>query len=167
MTDAEVDALRAELSLLQTEYDRWVTVALERRTELANLDATVTATMIALSDTGGADGWRPPRGVSPLIDRALDVREARDAERKRADSLALAYRQEQGANDAIKIEAERHRRIADEAVTRIESAEAERAAVVAWLRVWQGHMDDRITHDDADYAIRVIERGEHRREEER
>jgi len=43
----------------------------------------------------------------------------------------------------------------------------ERAAVVAWLRVWQGHMDDRITHDDADYAIRVIERGEHRREEEK
>lgn len=101
MDDFEVDALRAELALLQTEYDRWVTVALERRTELANLDATVTATMIALSDTGGADGWRPPRGVSPLIDRALDVREARDAERKRAD--------------AIKIE-------------------AERAAVVAWLR---------------------------------
>ena len=43
----------------------------------------------------------------------------------------------------------------------------ERAAVVAWLREWQNTMDDRITHDDLDYAIAVIERGEHRREEEK
>ena len=42
----------------------------------------------------------------------------------------------------------------------------ERAAVVAWLREWQNTMDDRITHDDLDYAIAVIERGEHRREED-
>jgi len=41
----------------------------------------------------------------------------------------------------------------------------ERAAGVAWLREWQNTMDDRITHDDLDYAIAVIERGEHRREE--
>jgi len=43
--------------------------------------------------------------------------------------------------------------------------QAERAAVVAWLREWQNTMDDRITHDDLDYAIAVIERGEYRREE--
>lgn len=41
----------------------------------------------------------------------------------------------------------------------------ERAAVVAWLREWQNTMDDRITHDDLDYAIAVIERGVHRRKE--
>jgi hypothetical protein len=46
-----------------------------------------------------------------------------------------------------------------------EEAQHERAAVVAWLREWQNTMDDRITHDDLDYAIAVIERGVHRREE--
>jgi len=40
---------------------------------------------------------------------------------------------------------------------------SERADVVAFLRKWQNTMDDRITHDDLDYAIAVIERGEHRR----
>lgn len=159
----------------KAEYDRWRTVALERHIDLANLDVMVTAAMFALSDTGGADGWRPPRGVSPLIDRALDVREARDAERKRADSLALAYRQEQGANDAIKIEAERHRRIADEAVTRIESAEAERAAVVAWLRHEANaphpiEVGERALSPSGRglllLAASQIERGEHRREVE-
>jgi len=45
-------------------------------------------------------------------------------------------------------------------------AQAEGAAVVAWLREWQNTMDDRITHDDLDYAIAVIERGEHRRRDE-
>ena len=67
-------------------------------------------------------------------------------------------------NARIMLEAERHRRIADEAIERIESAEEERAAVVAWLREWQNTMDDRITHDDLDYAIAVIERGEHRQD---
>ena len=42
----------------------------------------------------------------------------------------------------------------------------ERAAVVAWLREWQNTMDDRITHDDLDYAIAVIERSEHRKKGE-
>ena len=42
---------------------------------------------------------------------------------------------------------------------------AERAGVVAFLREWQNTMDDRITHDDLDYAIAVIERGEHLRGE--
>ena len=42
--------------------------------------------------------------------------------------------------------------------------DTERDAVVAWLREWQNTMDDRITHDDLDYAIAVIERGEHNKE---
>lgn len=46
------------------------------------------------------------------------------------------------------------------------ATQEERAGVVAFLREWQNTMDDRITHDDLDYAIAVIERGEHRREEE-
>lgn len=57
---------------------------------------------------------------------------------------------------------EQHAKFATE-----KAAALERAAVVAWLRAWQGQMDDRITHDDADYAIRVIERGWHRREGEK
>lgn len=48
-----------------------------------------------------------------------------------------------------------------------EALREERAAVVEFLCVWQSQLDDRITHDDADYAIRAIERGEHRCEEER
>lgn len=46
-----------------------------------------------------------------------------------------------------------------------EAVRDERADVVAWLREWQNTMDDRITHDDLDYAIAVIERGVHRRKE--
>lgn len=74
-------------------------------------------------------------------------------------------REQAREKELIQVEAERHRRIADEAVTRIESAEKERTAVVAWLREWQGTMDDRITHDDVDYAILVVERGEHHQRE--
>jgi hypothetical protein len=37
----------------------------------------------------------------------------------------------------------------------------ERTTVVAWLREWQGTMDDRITHEDVDYAVSAVERGEH------
>jgi len=74
----------------------------------------------------------------------------------------------------IMLEAERHRRIADEAVERIESAETERAAVVAYLRKQANapHPIERgvpslspagrgllLFHADA------IERGEHRKEE--
>jgi len=42
--------------------------------------------------------------------------------------------------------------------------DTERSAVVAFLREWQNTMDDRITHDDLDYAIAVIERTEHLKE---
>jgi hypothetical protein len=69
-------------------------------------------------------------------------------------------------NARIMLEAERHRRIADEAVERIESAETERAAVLSWLhrmernaRHWGGKDDER-----ADIYARladVFECGEH------
>jgi hypothetical protein len=52
-------------------------------------------------------------------------------------------------------------------VAEVERLRGERAAVVAFLREWQNTMDDRITHDDLDYAIAVIERGEHRHEEKK
>jgi hypothetical protein len=51
-------------------------------------------------------------------------------------------------------------------VAEVERLRGERAAVVAFLREWQNTMDDRITHDDLDYAATMIERGEHRREED-
>jgi len=102
------------------------------------------------------------------------------SERKRADSLALAYREQQGENDVLRINLEATERERDlfrdawaKAQVRldcgVDAADAlrdERGGVVAWLREWQNTMDDRITHDDLDYAIAVIERGEHRSEGE-
>jgi len=86
-----------------------------------------------------------------MLEEELDELRA-EVERLRAEALEREER-----TDRIMLEAERHRRIADEAVERIESAETERAAVVAWLRKWGGDCDD---------AAETIERGEHRREEE-
>lgn len=84
-----------------------------------------------------------------------------EVERLRAEALE---REERTAR--IMLEAERHRRIADEAVERIESAETERAAVLSWLhrmernaRHWGGKDDER-----ADIYARladVFECGEH------
>jgi len=84
-----------------------------------------------------------------------------EVERLRAEALE---REERTAR--IMLEAERHRRIADEAVERIESAETERAAVVAWLREQANSTTaDVLRARDLD-AADLIERGEHRREEE-
>jgi hypothetical protein len=72
------------------------------------------------------------------------------------DSIALITEIGRLRDNATRImlEAERHRRIADDAIERIESAETERQAVVAWLL--RNHYDD---------TAERIERGEHRREE--
>jgi len=67
--------------------------------------------------------------------------------------------------DLLRTGIEATRAYADRVEAELLSLRGERAAVVAWLREWQNTMDDRITHDDLDYAIAVIERGEHRREE--
>lgn len=47
------------------------------------------------------------------------------------------------------------------------TAEQERTAVVAWLREIRDTSETAYASDDLDYAIAVIERGGHRREEER
>ena len=111
-----------------------------------------------------------PADLTALVAEVERLREARDAERKRADSLALAYREQQGVNDSIKIEAERHRRIADKAITCIKSAEAERAAVVAWLRKERTYgIDDLLGAGFATVLgilAEAVEEGEHIREGE-
>lgn len=65
----------------------------------------------------------------------------------------------------IMLEAERHRRIANEAIERIESAETERQAIVSWLR--EQALDPEATGTEfrllQDHATR-IERGEHQNE---
>ena len=80
------------------------------------------------------------------------------------DALVAEVERLRGDKVRIMLEAERHRCIADEAIERIESAEAERVDVVAWLREqaadWEGLGVDACLHE-ADN----IERGEHRREE--
>jgi hypothetical protein len=47
----------------------------------------------------------------------------------------------------------------------VEERAAERAAVVAWLRETLATSETAYASDDLDYAIAIIERGEHRREE--
>jgi hypothetical protein len=135
------------------------------------------------------DGYKPcplcgstiPDEPNELDDLRAEVARLRAEvadQRTRADSLALAYREEQGRNTTIQIEAERHRRIVDQAVTRIKSAEAERAAVVDWLRGeperlvecdGRRHADGKpclvMSPMPADELADCIERGEHRRKE--
>lgn len=48
------------------------------RQALSDAEATLTGAYFALRPEGGVNGWRPSRGVDPLIDLALTVRE--DAE---------------------------------------------------------------------------------------
>jgi hypothetical protein len=86
-----------------------------------------------------------------LLDDAGGLENERNAERKRADSLALAYREQQGENDvlrakleatqrdcdAARAEADEMRRWAEEAAhaenLNAQDAQKERAAVVAYL----------------------------------
>jgi hypothetical protein len=103
-----------------------------------------------------------------------EARAALAAQRKRADSLAHAYLQEQGDNDKIRVEIAACR-------NQVESARAlgvslhkaadkgtkdERAAVVEWLRA-----ESRVAGVSPDakrllaWASNQVERGGHRREE--
>ena len=83
------------------------------------------------------------------------------------DSIALITEIGRLRDNATRImlEAERHRRIADDAIERIESAKTERQAVVSWLR--EQAIDPEATGTEfrllQDHATR-IERGEHRNE---
>ena len=109
-------------------------------------------------------------------------------ETKRADSLALAYREQQGENDVLRAKLEATQRDCDAARAeaerlRMDSADIhhaydfarekatalERAAVVAWLRAWcdaPGHDDHFCAFcRERAHAANAIERGEHRREE--
>jgi inorganic triphosphatase YgiF len=92
-----------------------------------------------------------------------EARAALAAQRRRADSLARAYLQEQGDNDKLRVEiaACRNQVEPDRALgvslhkAANKGAQAERAAVVAWLEKagWMPSM------------VEVFKRGEHRREE--
>ena len=113
------------------------------------------------------------------------LREARDAERKRADSLALAYREQQGENDTLRAahtalvtEVERLREMLLNAGWPREAEELaalalryERAAVVAWLREEAEPSPQSFTVRGKEWAKRMddladaIERGEHRPKE--
>ena len=95
-------------------------------------------------------------------------------ETKRADSLALAYREQQGENDALRVantvllaERDLYRKAWENAAN---AAERERAAVVAYLNgcATEGFILLRINEAcDAEKWALAIERGEHRREEKK
>lgn len=105
------------------------------------------------------------------------------SERKRADSLALAYREQQGENDVLRAKLEATQRERDHfreawaaaqvrldcGVDAVDALREERAAVVAWLRDCDTHCrehDGRENAVSATYRIaaNAIERGEHREE---
>jgi hypothetical protein len=104
------------------------------------------------------------------------------SERKRADSLALAYREQQGENDVLRAKLEAAQRERDHfreawaaaqvrldcGVDATEAVREERAAVVAWLqrmagnaRHWAG--DDNIRAEIYDNLADKIEHDKHRR----
>ncbi len=95
-----------------------------------------------------------------LLDDAGGLENERDGQRKRADSLALAYREQQGENDALRIANTNLRLMVDGLET---AAHSERAAVVAWL---QAASQRWAVDDPLNEAADAIERGEHRRKEE-
>lgn len=123
---SDLDRLRTYTDALKRDYDE--------------LDFLRTTLRFALSEEGGTQGWRPPKGVHPLVDTALDLRE--EVERLRAqraldnDELARAY--DMGRDN-------------------------ERAATVAHLLA--GTADCAECMDEAVVRLaREVERGDHRKE---
>lgn len=72
-------AALAEVDRLTKERDRWEDTATGRKHDLQNADTTLTTIRFALRpESETVNGWRPPRGVDPIVDLALTVREERD-----------------------------------------------------------------------------------------
>jgi len=88
-----------------------------------------------------------------------------DLAAERLDALLDAERE----NTALRAEVSRLRVIHSDLRRMVDGLETaaheERAAVVAWLREVRDTSETAYASDDLDYAIAVIERGEHRREE--
>lgn len=168
-TCIDVATLIDELERATNERDRWMDDYYERKHALQKADAVAMSVRFALC----TDGWRPPRGVDPLVDLALDVREERDrlrAEvkqlRRLVEARARVMRREgdllraaQREVDELRAEVERLRAERDAACVELVN---ERAAVVAWLRDGMGCGQHAVA-----FVADHIERGEHRREEER
>lgn len=166
---AEVERLRAELDAAEKERDQWIDAAMYRRQALHDADSLMTGVRLALSPDGGVNGWRPSRGVDALIDLALDVREGSEryraeAQEQRADAAFLRACVPPTHPRDYGYEAWEERLRAE--------VERERAGVVAWLRECEvrcSEHDGRENAVSATYRIaaNAIERGEHRREEEK
>jgi hypothetical protein len=88
--------VRSVFARLEKERDGWMDSAYMYKHTVADLDTLVTTLRFALSPKGGHDGWRPPRGVDPLVDLALDVREAKE----KAESN-YAFMVERAANEKL------------------------------------------------------------------
>lgn len=85
-----VAAQRQErITQLEKERDDWVDASHMHKKAANDLAHVVTTVQIALSPTGGYEGWRPPRDIDPLVDLALDVREAKEKAEDKAIRLDL------------------------------------------------------------------------------
>jgi len=74
-------------SFLISEPSDWV---IEAKQDLNNLHTLMQTIRFALSPEGGENGWRPPYGVDPLVDLALEVREQIELARKNRDKTLAA-----------------------------------------------------------------------------
>jgi len=79
--------VRSVFARLEKERDGWMDSAHMHKHTVADLDTLVTTLRFALSPEGGHEGWRPPRGIDPLVDLALDVREAKE----KAEDKAIRF----------------------------------------------------------------------------
>jgi hypothetical protein len=133
-----VERERDELRLARARLEDF---SYGQKLALNNADVNHNAVLFALSDEGGHNGWRPSRGLDALVDRALAVREERDALRaqRALDNDALARAWDEGRD-------------------------MERAASVAFLREGDTVCMECGDRAALDLAYR-IERGDHRREE--
>ena len=178
--------VRSVFARLEKERDGWMDSAYMYKHTVNDLDALVTTLRFALTPEGGHEGWRPPRGIDPLVDLALDVREAKEKAEanyafmvERAANEKLDGYRELGAKAAA-AENERNalrERLRETAQILIEAVgadgptNAEDAARMAVTRMERlRELADEKAHEAGLYARRMAEAQEARRkarEEER
>jgi hypothetical protein len=139
--------------------------------------ADIAASLRHVLDPEDKKHWN----LDGLLKEVVKLYDDFDAERKRADSLSLAYRQQQDENDTLRAQVDLLRTSLDATRDHADRVEAEmlslrgeRAAVVKWLREPGEHPDPTriITMRADEWAKRVdadadfIESGGHRSEEE-
>jgi hypothetical protein len=139
------------------------------RDEVASLlrwRSWIVTTLLAALD---GDGWKPERGLHELIDRVLSLRDERDRLRTQcayytAFQEGVFQRNKHAEAEVVRLRAELEQVRAERDEACVELVR-ERGDTVAFLRETLATSETASASDDLDYAIAMIERGAHRREE--